>query len=267
MHVKNEAIHLHPYVAFVWTPREKLFFESFTQLDVTTKGNRVSLEDLSLATTETLGRLSSSRILFVDAMAGYWWYYADPCRRIHSLASLVEVHYVTALDSGESLEGNALGGEYFFCNGAVHNGGYRYGKSYFGTARRMRPLFSVSRRWRFSNHRRSTLLQRVDLPVESSFVGECRFACESTSYTQGLVALPNQFLASSRLLFGGPATLGASLHRQPSRSRGPLGESADGVRSGCVIHKARKSRYSTWFPKPPIKHDSNHRKYESWPMK
>ena len=122
VHVSNDAVHLHPYVAFVWA-KQKLFFESFTQLDITTRGNRVSLEDTNLDTTETLGRLTPSRLLFADLMAGYWLYCDDPCRKIHSLASLVEVHYVSTLDPGEALEGFALGGEYFFCNGAVHNGG------------------------------------------------------------------------------------------------------------------------------------------------
>ena len=122
-HVENDAVHLHPFVAMAWTPSDKLFVESFTQLDVTTRGNRVSLEDRNLDTTEFLGRLTPSRVLFVDAMAGYWLYCDDPSRRIHSLASLVEVHYVNALDSGEALTGTALGGEFFFCNGAIHDGG------------------------------------------------------------------------------------------------------------------------------------------------
>ncbi len=121
--VENEAVHLHPYLAFVWTPTCKLFFESFTQLDVTTKGNRVTAFDLNSESTQFLGNTHTPHLLFVDAAAGYWLYCDDPCRRFSSLAAMAEVHYVTAVEDGEPLEATLGVDDYFLCDGVVHHGG------------------------------------------------------------------------------------------------------------------------------------------------
>jgi len=89
--VRNESVHLMPFVAFTRKPNDCLFYHAFFQMDVATNNNRVEN-----ANGATLGTLNDQTLLFADVGMGYWIYrnYCG-CRRLTGVAAILEYHYTT----------------------------------------------------------------------------------------------------------------------------------------------------------------------------
>jgi hypothetical protein len=98
--VQNDAVHLLPYLGFLATPSDDVFFHGFAQLDVATSGNVIEVVDAPAA---TIGRgvLNDQTLLYLDLGVGYWWF-RNPLARITRLASVVEFHYTTSLQSADT---------------------------------------------------------------------------------------------------------------------------------------------------------------------
>jgi hypothetical protein len=87
--VKNESVHVLPYMMFLWMPRDRLFAEATLQADIPISGNRVTVEDYGPPVL--LGRLNAQSLLHFTATAGYWVYSAPQNTFVTGIATLIGV--------------------------------------------------------------------------------------------------------------------------------------------------------------------------------
>ena len=99
--LKNDNVHVFPYLAMALTPFDNWFFQSFLQFDIPTRGNTVVVEDFS--TRQTVGRLNESPILFVDVSGGYWLFQNPDSRYVIGAALIGELHYGVPLGDADSV--------------------------------------------------------------------------------------------------------------------------------------------------------------------
>lgn len=97
--LRNQSVHLQPFLGFLSTPTERSFFQGFIQMDtpLNSNGIRASGND----------RISDQAVLFLDVSAGHWLYRNIESRFLTGLAPIVELHYTTALQGARNVE---LGG-------------------------------------------------------------------------------------------------------------------------------------------------------------
>jgi len=89
--VRNDAVHLQPFLGCVGAPNDRFFYHGFAQLDIDANGNRIGQDSLEF------GVLQDQTLLLLDASAGVWAY-RNPCACVLTgLAGLVEFHYTTTL--------------------------------------------------------------------------------------------------------------------------------------------------------------------------
>jgi hypothetical protein len=101
--IKNEAVHLAPYLGALWTPTDRLFLQGFFQVDFDANGQDVVLENG--ASPSDLGKYRDQAFAFFDAGVGYWIAREDGV----SWAALFEVHYAASLQRPETV--NVIPGE------------------------------------------------------------------------------------------------------------------------------------------------------------
>jgi hypothetical protein len=103
--VRNQAVHLSPFVGFLRLPTPCTFVHGFAQVDVPVNGNRVDYLDTGLGQSGSFGDVTEQTMLYLDVAGGYWLY-RDACASgITGLASLVEFHYATTLQDADVLTG------------------------------------------------------------------------------------------------------------------------------------------------------------------
>lgn len=100
--VRNESIHLGPFLGFVAAnPDSRFFFQAFTQVDFDLTGNQVAARrGNSIA---NLGSLRQQTELYADLSVGYW-INRNPVGRIQGVATLFEIHYLGTLEDSNRLE-------------------------------------------------------------------------------------------------------------------------------------------------------------------
>ncbi|WP_145032093.1 hypothetical protein [Caulifigura coniformis] len=104
--IKNESVHLLPFIGGVFTPTERLFFQGVIQVDAATRGNSVYTADDSLALVRE-GRLDDPNYLFVSLSGGYWIYQAsDPSSLISRIALISELHSNNTLGRTDAIAGD-----------------------------------------------------------------------------------------------------------------------------------------------------------------
>ena len=99
--MENEAVHLLPFFATLWTPNERFYLQSFLQLDIDANGNPVR-GGLQGGVLPKIGVLQDSTLLFADVSAGYW-FFRNPCqnRLVQRIASIFELHYSTTTQDAD----------------------------------------------------------------------------------------------------------------------------------------------------------------------
>jgi hypothetical protein len=104
--VKNEAVHLLPFVGALWRPSCRLFVQGYIQVDVDASGDQV------FAGPTSLGRVYDPTLLYVDLGAGYWLRKGDCSRLVSGLALIGEIHVNESVGHGSEtgLVLPALGG-------------------------------------------------------------------------------------------------------------------------------------------------------------
>jgi hypothetical protein len=107
LRIESQAVHLLPFVALMATPSERVFFQSFLQLDIDANGNRVS-GDLTGQAPRQIGVLQDSTLLFVDVGAGYLLYQNPDSCGITGISPVAELHYSTTLQDADFVAGNGL---------------------------------------------------------------------------------------------------------------------------------------------------------------
>ncbi len=106
--VKNRATYLAPFIAGLWAPNEKWFYHAFLTVDVAASGNGIEYRDILPCGCGggSLGELTDQTLLNVDLAAGYWWFRDRNDRVLTALSSMIEFHYVTALNDADIVSGN-----------------------------------------------------------------------------------------------------------------------------------------------------------------
>jgi hypothetical protein len=104
LRVRNEAVVLTPYVAYLVTPNDRLFFQNWLAFDLLTNGNSVIALPGSVDSTN-VGRLNDQNVLQIDAQLGYWLYKAeDHCAWVTALAPFLELHYNSSINDADGVQ-------------------------------------------------------------------------------------------------------------------------------------------------------------------
>ena len=123
--IGNEAVHIMPYLGYVYTPNDRFYAQSVMQFDVCTNGNPVSTAAVYPVTTfdpttgqlngfttgatplTRTGMLQDTNFMYLSANAGYWIYKVrNPYETgLTGIAPTVEVHYNQSLQKGDVVAG------------------------------------------------------------------------------------------------------------------------------------------------------------------
>ncbi|MGO8745893.1 MAG: hypothetical protein ACLQNE_07870 [Thermoguttaceae bacterium] len=95
--IKNQTIHLQPFIGWLWQPSDRMFFQAFVAVDFGTRGDDV----FSGATFA--GTLNDQPLLFLDSKVGYWLYQDPEARWVKGIAPTVELHYTSTLQNANSV--------------------------------------------------------------------------------------------------------------------------------------------------------------------
>ncbi len=97
--IKNQAVHLLPFIGAMYTPNDRWFSQGILQLDVAANGNPVyTVENSRNLTLNKDGVLTDPTYLFASVSNGYWIYRSnDPTARLTGIALLSELHFNTTL--------------------------------------------------------------------------------------------------------------------------------------------------------------------------
>jgi hypothetical protein len=108
--VKDDAVHIEPFLGLQWAPSCRLFSITYLQFDFDAGGDRVFLMPGSTVQPIELGRIREPNLLYVDWSAGYWLFHncaCDECccRRglLTGVAPVIELHYATAIEDARSV--------------------------------------------------------------------------------------------------------------------------------------------------------------------
>jgi hypothetical protein len=95
--LKNEAVHIFPYVGFAATsPSEDWFYQGFLQGDFAASGFRVLVDGATDGP-----EYKEQDLLYVDFLLGRWLYVNDYAQYLQGIAGLFELHYTTTLEDSE----------------------------------------------------------------------------------------------------------------------------------------------------------------------
>jgi hypothetical protein len=99
--LRNEAVHLSPFVGLLWAPDARRFAHAFLQVDVPANGNSLDVTNLNL--TPQSATFHEQTAMYLDLGVGYWLYRNPRARGLTGMAGLLEVHYATTLSDAGSL--------------------------------------------------------------------------------------------------------------------------------------------------------------------
>lgn len=105
VNVSNDAVHVMPFLGYLRTFNDKLFFQCFLQPDIAVNGNhfRTSVNNL-ITTTVTEGTLSEANFLYLDFQVGYWLYQNHDRTWLRGAAAMVELHESAILTQANELQ-------------------------------------------------------------------------------------------------------------------------------------------------------------------
>ena len=104
--VRNEAVHLQPFLGAAWQPNDHLYCLAFTQIDFDTHGNTVLMRDnRTPGPLNSVGVFQEQNLLFIDFSVGYWLYKDCRERFITGLAPVVELHYANTMQNEDMVSG------------------------------------------------------------------------------------------------------------------------------------------------------------------
>lgn len=109
LRVRNEAVHLIPYLAYTGSPAySDWFMHCFLTVDVDTGGNSVRA-NVSGTGLESIGTINDQTLLSTSLALGKFVYRGDYAgSRIRSLAWSTEVHYTTTLNDADVIQAGAF---------------------------------------------------------------------------------------------------------------------------------------------------------------
>ena len=100
--VNNNAVHLLPFAAMLWTPTCRTFVQAFLQVDTPTNCDAASYVN-SVTQIRGQGQYKEQSLLYADLECGYWLYCNCHARVLTGLASVIEFHYTAPLDGSNGV--------------------------------------------------------------------------------------------------------------------------------------------------------------------
>ena len=94
--VKNQSLHLMPFIGAYREFGGAWWLQAFTQVDVPTSGNDVRVNGLYI------GRINEQTLLYSDVSVGKWLY-RNRGRGLTGIASILELHYTSSLNDADTL--------------------------------------------------------------------------------------------------------------------------------------------------------------------
>lgn len=97
--VKNQATHVLPYAAALWTPTDRTYVQAFLQVDVAANGDAVEVP-----AGVSSGNLNEQTLLYADLSMGYWLFNQPDAHYITGIIPTLEFHYTTALNNADLVD-------------------------------------------------------------------------------------------------------------------------------------------------------------------
>jgi len=112
LHIKNEAVHLAPYLGVLHQPNDNLFLQGFMQFNFDLNGNSF------LASTGPEGVIQDQTLMFLSGTIGYWIHrdYSGTSY-IKGIAPVMELHYTSTLTDADNAN---AGGSVLQINDGAH---------------------------------------------------------------------------------------------------------------------------------------------------
>jgi hypothetical protein len=108
LEVRNEAVHLEPFLGCLWQPNQKWFVTGFAACDFDSSGNPVvqTFENVSEGglVEETAGVLRDQSWMYMDLAIGRWIYRNQCAGWVTGIAPVIELHYTTSMDDANFVE-------------------------------------------------------------------------------------------------------------------------------------------------------------------
>jgi hypothetical protein len=98
--LRNDAVHLIPFLAYQAAPTEDFFFNGFLQIDTPTNDNSVLVRNLGPGLNDHL-QVTDQTLMYLDTSVGSWLFRDPEAEFLTGLAGLLELHYTTALNSAD----------------------------------------------------------------------------------------------------------------------------------------------------------------------
>ena len=105
--VRNQAVHLLPFIGWLGQKDEKLSWQVFIQLDIDTGGNPIVVLDSD--GPKPAGRIRDANLLFVDVGLNYRWLEGRDAW-IQDISPFIEIHYSGTLEDAPSLDFTGVNG-------------------------------------------------------------------------------------------------------------------------------------------------------------
>lgn len=107
LNIRNEAVHLQPFLGFLYTPTVDWFAHGFMQYDVAASGNTVELRSAG-GHLSPAGRLTDPNHIFLDLGVGFWAYRSNASRGLTGVIPTLELHQASSLQGGDSVSSGAF---------------------------------------------------------------------------------------------------------------------------------------------------------------
>ncbi len=109
--IENQAYHFLPFIGFLSSPNDVIFFNGFAQLDVAANGNAIDTQNLFVPMLSgRLGKYTEQNLLYLDASGGVWLYRDAEATRFTGLAGIVELHYTSTIQDTDVVPARQLNG-------------------------------------------------------------------------------------------------------------------------------------------------------------
>ena len=138
LRIKNEAVHLLPYLAMLYAPEHSdTFFHGFVTFDFDTSGN-ATFANVNGDGLERIGRWDDQHLISVNLSLGRWLYQSNCASdRLQGIALSGELHYTASLNDADTVSGGGFEvgdprSELSVLNGTV-GGHVRIGQTTFTT--------------------------------------------------------------------------------------------------------------------------------------
>ncbi|MFL5246122.1 MAG: hypothetical protein ACJ8FY_28980 [Gemmataceae bacterium] len=106
--IRNEEVVLTPYLAYLLTPSDRLFFQNWFAINFDANGNPLSANP-DFTGLRPVGRLNDQDLFQADAQIGYWLYEPDcDSGLLRGLAPFLELHYNSTIDRANGIHAGAF---------------------------------------------------------------------------------------------------------------------------------------------------------------